>query len=260
MTQVKPLVGASDAQILRDRVILITGGSRGIGRAIVESVCAAGGRAAFTYNTRQTEAKQVVDRLSEGGAEAIALQADARDFKRAQEVVEETIERFGRLDGLVNNAGIVRDKALMMMSPEDWREVVDTNLTGTFNACRAAIVTFMKQKSGRIVNITSVAGLSGAGRQVNYAASKAGIIGLTRSLAMEVAGYGITVNAVAPGYIATDMTAGLDPKRMDEARKRIPVGRFGQPREVSQLVAYLLGDDASYITGQTFVIDGGLTL
>jgi 3-oxoacyl-[acyl-carrier protein] reductase len=246
--------------MLKDRVILITGGSRGIGRAIVEAICAAGGRAAFTYQSRKADAEQVVRQVSGEGGGALAIQADIRDFKRTQAVVAETIEQFGRLDGLVNNAGITRDKALMMMSPEDWQEVLDTNLTGTFNACRAAIVTFMKQKAGRIVNITSVAGLMGAERQVNYAASKAGIIGLTRSLAKEVAGYGITVNAIAPGYIETGMTASLDAKRLEAARTQIPVGRFGRAGEVGSLAAYLLSGAAGYITGQAVVIDGGLTL
>jgi 3-oxoacyl-[acyl-carrier protein] reductase len=246
--------------LLDDMAVLVTGGSRGIGRAIVEELASQGARVAFTYATNSRAAGEVGDRLQASGREVAALQADARDFKRAQEVVAETIERFGRLDGVVNNAGITKDKALMLMSPEEWKDVIDVNLTGTFNTCRAAIVTFMKQRAGRIVNITSVAGLAGMARQVNYSASKAGIIGLTRALAKEVAGHGITVNAIAPGYIETEMIATMEAKRLEEARQRIPLGRFGQPSEVAALTAFLLSDHSAYITGQTFVLDGGLTL
>lgn len=251
---------ASSNVSLEGLAILVTGGSRGIGRAIVDELASQGARVAFTYSTNGRAAEEVTDRLRRAGRDVTAVQADARDFKRAQEVVGKTVERFGRLDGLVNNAGIARDKALMLMSPDEWEEVIDVNLTGTFNACRAAIVTFMKQRAGRIVNVTSVAGLVGMARQVNYSASKAGIIGFTRALAKEVAGHGITVNAIAPGYIETDMTAGLDAKRLEEARQRIPLGRFGQPAEVAALAAFLLSGHGAYITGQTFVLDGGLTL
>ena len=190
----------------------------------------------------------------------MARRVDVTDFNAMQGIVEDTKERFGGFTGVVNNAGIIKDKALMMMAPEDWREVIETNLTGVFNACRAAIVTLMKQKSGRIVNVTSIAGLTGAARQVNYAASKAGVIGLTRALAKEVAPYGITVNAVAPGYIAAGMAAALDDKQQAEARTRIPLGRFGTAEEVAGTVAYLLSDAAAYMTGHVLVMDGGLSL
>lgn len=260
MTQAKDLVRPAVRGALADKVVLVTGGSRGIGRAIVEVVCSAGARTALTYQSRKDDAERVVRQMADAGSEAVAIQADIRDYKRTQDVVAQTLERFGRLDGLVNNAGITRDKAFMMMSPKDWQDVIDTNLTGTFNACRATVVMFMKQRCGRIVNVTSVAGLMGAERQVNYAASKAGIIGLTRSLAKEVAPYGVTVNAVAPGYIETEMTSMVDPERLEAAKNRIPVGRIGSPPEVALLTAYLLSDAAAYITGQTVVIDGGLTL
>lgn len=245
---------------LQDRAILVTGGSRGIGAAIVKELCEQGARVLFTYASRHEAAQAVVKPLKDTGHNVLGTQADVRDLKQMQDVVQQSLDTFGRLDGLVNNAGITRDKALMMMSPEDWQEVLDTNLTGTFNACRAAIVAFMKQKSGRIVNMSSVSGLTGLSRQVNYSASKAGVIGLTKALAKEVAGYGITVNAVAPGYIATDMTAALDDKRRVDLEQQIPLRRFGRPEEVATLVAMLFGNAGAYITGQVFVIDGGLAI
>lgn len=246
--------------MLDQKVVLVTGGNRGIGRAIVEALADCGASVAFTYFQGSSQAQTLVKELTESGHKVAAIQADAKDLGRTQQAVSEVMERFGRLDGLVNNAGIVRDKALMMMTADDWKEVLDTNLTGVFNACRAAIVTFMKQKAGSIVNITSVAGLVGAARQVNYAASKAGVIGLTRSLAKEVAAYSVTVNAIAPGYIETDMTTNLSAKQLDQARQQIPIARFGYPKEIADMVTFLLSNRARYITGQVMVIDGGLTL
>ena len=248
------------AKLLEGQVILVTGGSRGIGRAIVEEASQEGAAVCFTYAQHQALAEQVVEQLKGQGQRVLALQADVRDFKQAQGVVEAVLEQFGQLDGLVNNAGIIRDGALMLMDPNDWKEVIETNLTGVFNYCRAAIVTFMKQRSGRIVNITSVSGLMGMARQVNYSASKAGIIGLTKSLAREVAGYGIRVNAVAPGYIETDMTNSLGEKQKADVQRRIPLGRFGAPEEVSQLVTMLLSEKTSYVTGQVVAVEGGLLL
>ena len=245
---------------LEGQVILVTGGSRGIGRAIVEEASCQGASVCFTYANAATQAEELTHRLRVEGGQVCALQADVRDFGRAREVVAETLERFGRLDGLVNNAGIVQDKPLMLMDPADWRDVIDTNLTGVFNYCRAAIVTLMKQRSGRIVNITSVSGLTGMAGQVNYSASKAGMIGLTKALAQEVAKYGIRVNAVAPGYIETDMTHQLALARREAAQQRIPLGRFGRPEEVSQVVTMLLSEASSYMTGQVVAVEGGLLM
>ncbi len=251
---------AQYTRLLEDRVIVVTGGSRGIGRSIVLELANQGAKVVFTYAQNHEASEELLVQLNHQGAEALALQVDVRDLKSAHDLIAQTTERFGRLDGLVNNAGITRDKALMLMQAEDWREVIETNLTGEFNTCRAHILPFMKQRAGRIVNIPSISGLVGMARQVNYSASKAGIIGLTKALAKEVAGYNITVNAIAPGYVDTDMTSAMDEKRRTQLEKEIPLGRFGHPEEVARVVTMLLSDIGSYITGQVIVIDGGLAI
>lgn len=244
--------------LLRDKIAVVTGGTRGIGRAIVFELVNQGAKVLFTYLKSDESAGIILDEVKELNGEAEAVKADVRDYAQARKVVEEAVNRFDRVDILVNNAGIIKDKALMMMEPSEWQEVIDTNLTGYFNMAKACIVTMMKQKSGNIVNISSVAGIVGTPRQVNYSSAKAGILGLTKSLAKEVASYNIRVNAVAPGYIETDMTKDL--KNKEDLLKRIPFGRFGKAEEVARIVSFLVSDNANYITGQVIKIDGGLAM
>lgn len=247
----------------KNRSALVTGGSKGIGRAIVLALTSNGVNVAFTYRRDSKSAANLLEEINRGGkdrSKAIALQADVRDFDRAQEVVKQVKATFGQLDILINNAGIVKDSSLMLMNPADWKEVIEINLTGCFNYCRAAIVTFMKQRDGYILNLSSVSGLVGIAGQSNYAASKMGIIGLTRSLAKEVASYGIKVNAIAPGFVQTDIVSSLKPDVQDEALRLIPQKRFASPEEVAQLVIHLLDEKLQYITGQVVVMDGGFSL
>jgi 3-oxoacyl-[acyl-carrier protein] reductase len=244
--------------LFKDKVAIVTGGTRGIGRAIVLMLAQEGANVVFTYLKSIKDAEMLSKEVEKLGRASIALQIDVRDFEKSKELVEKTKQTFGSLDILVNNAGITNDKALMLMSKEDWQEVIDTNLTGTFNVTRSAIVTFLKQKSGNILNISSVSGISGMARQTNYAASKAGIIGFTKSLAKEVASYNIRVNAVAPGFIETDMLSNLKEEYKNELKKQIPLGRLGRVEDVLGVIKFLLSDAANFITGQTVVVDGGL--
>jgi len=242
----------------KDKVAIVTGGSRGIGRAIVLMLAKEGSDVAFTYLSSSSAAESLVKEVQQLGRKCSCTQVDVRDYQKSKEFIEKVKQDFGRLDILVNNAGVTKDKALMMMSESEWQEVLDTNLTGTFNFTRNVIVTFLKQKSGNIINISSVSGVAGMSRQTNYAASKAGIIGFTKSLAKEVAAYNIRVNAVAPGFVETDMVAGLKEEYKSEIIKSIPLGRFGDVKDVSGVVKFLLSDSAGFITGQTIVVDGGL--
>jgi len=239
-------------------VALVTGGTRGIGRAIVLAVCGEGADCAFTYSKNRATAESLAEEVRQIGRKALSFQLDVRDFDGAKTLIEEIKKEFGRLDILVNNAGITKDKSLMMMNKEDWSDVIDTNLTGVFNTTRACIITFLKQKNGNIVNMSSVSGIHPLPGQVNYAAAKAGVIGFTKSLAKEVAPYNIRVNAVAPGFIETEMTAELGDKSWKKFVNMIPLHRFGTSDEVAKAVLFLLSDESQYITGQVLQLDGGL--
>jgi 3-oxoacyl-[acyl-carrier protein] reductase len=244
--------------MLKDKVAIVTGGSRGIGRAIVRELARRGAWVVFTYLKSDEAAAKLAGEINESGGKASAVKSDSRDYSQAKAVVAAALKEFGAVDILVNNAGVIKDKALMLMEPSEWQEVIDTNLTGYFNMAKACIVTMMKRRCGNIINISSVAGVVGTPRQVNYAAAKAGIIGLTKSLAKEAASYGIRVNAVAPGYIETDMTKDL--KGRDNLLKLIPSGRFGSAEEVAKTVAFLADGESAYITGQVIKVDGGLAM
>ena len=246
------------AMVLEGRTALVSGASRGIGRAIAERLASLGAAVAINYVSRSDAAAEVVQGIESRQGQAMAVQADVSNGESVAGMVAAIEERFGPVQILVNNAGITRDGLFARMSEQDWRAVIDTNLTGAFLCTKAVLRKMMRQRWGRIVNVSSVAGLAGNAGQANYAAAKAGLIGFTRSLAKEVGARQITVNAVAPGFVETDMTAGLEDEWRDRALALTPVGRFGQPDEVASTVAYLCTDEAAYITGQVISIDGGL--
>lgn len=245
---------------LAGKTALVTGGSRGIGRACVWALAKEGAKVAFTYNSNTEAAESLVKELELDQHEAVAIQANAADGEKATEVVESLVEKWEKLDILVNNAGIIRDGLLMQMSDENWLDVINTNLNSVYFYCHAAIRSMISARAGRIINISSVAGRYGNPGQTNYAATKGGIDGFTRCLAYEVGRRGITVNSIAPGFIATDMTEAIRNAAEKEIKKQIAVRRLGQPEDIANAVAFLASDDAAYITGQVLTIDGGLTL
>ncbi|HDN85909.1 MAG: 3-oxoacyl-[acyl-carrier-protein] reductase [Candidatus Omnitrophota bacterium] len=245
---------------LKNKVVIVTGGSRGIGKAICLVFAQLGAKVVFTYYRSKKEADKVKQEIKKMGGKCLSIQANVRDFEQCRAVVEKTLKKFKTLDILVNNAGIIRDKALFMMTIEDWKQVIETNLIGTFNMTRSAITTFLKQKRGCIVNISSVSGLVGTPRQTNYSASKAGIIGFSKALAKEVAPYNIRVNVICPGYIATDMVTSLREDIKNNILNSIPLKRLGTPQEVAWLCAFVSSDKANYITGEVIKIDGGLAI
>ena len=245
---------------LEGRVALVTGGSRGIGRAVVEALAADGAQVAFVYNSSEAAAQEVVDIVRAAGGDCRAIQADVKSKESADAIIEELVESWGSLDILVNNAGIIRDGLLAMMGPDDWDAVISTNLNSVYNFCQAATRQMMSQRYGRIVNMSSVAASVANPGQANYAASKGGVEGFTRCIATELARRGITANAVAPGFIETDMTEAVVSAAGSEIKKRIPVRRLGKPEDIAHAVLFLAQESSSYITGQTLTVDGGLTL
>jgi 3-oxoacyl-[acyl-carrier protein] reductase len=247
-----------DLQRLRQQVAIVTGASRGIGRATALSLAAEGANVVVNYASSSSAAKEVVAEIEAAGGSAIAIPADVSDVTQVDTLVNAVVDKWKRIDILVNNAGITRDALLLRMKPEDWQAVIDLNLTGVFLCTKAVSKIMLKQRSGRIINIASVAGQMGNPGQANYSAAKAGVIGFTKTVAKELASRGIIVNAVAPGFITTDMTSDL---QSEDILKYIPLSRYGKPEEVAGTIRFLAADPAAgYITGQVFNVDGGMVM
>ena len=247
----------SDQKPFAGRAAIVTGGTRGIGRAIVLELAGRGADVAFNYAKSAEAAESLKTELDALGVRCLAVQCDVANSEAAGAMVQQVKDAFGRIDILINNAGITRDNLIMRMKEEDWDEVIDTNLKGAWNFAKAVVRVMLRQSSGTILNISSISGLTGMPGQSNYSASKAGMIGLTKALAKEVGARKITVNALALGAVITDMTTVLDPKYQNHVLEQIPLGRFAQPEEIAKIVAFLVSDDAGYITGQVIRADGG---
>jgi 3-oxoacyl-[acyl-carrier protein] reductase len=245
---------------LDGKVAVVTGASRGIGRAVATKLSSLGARVVVNYLSNKTAAEDVLHVIQELGGEAIAVQADVGVFEDAQGLIQSALDHFGRLDILVNNAGTTRDALLVRMSEEDWDVVINTNLKGAFNCTKAAQRPMIKQRYGRIVNISSIAGIMGNAGQANYTAAKAGLIGFTKAVAKEVGSRNITVNAIAPGYIPTDLSATIPPELVVKGMELTPLGHPGTTEDIANAVAFFVSEEASYITGQVLAVDGGLTM
>ena len=244
--------------MLKNKIALITGAGRGIGRAIAIALAKEGAEVVINYNGSEERAKEVKQTIEENGGKASIYKCNVSDFAACEAMIKDIVKEYGHLDILVNNAGITKDGLLMKMSEEDFDKVLDTNLKGTFHTIRAALRQMIRQRSGRIINMASVVGVSGNAGQANYAASKAGVIGLTKTAAREVASRGITVNAIAPGFIETEMTDVLSEDVKENLLGSIPLKRMGQTKDIAETVAFLASDKAAYITGQTISVDGGM--
>ncbi len=245
---------------LSDQSVLVTGGTRGIGRALVDAFAQTGARVAFTYRSSSEAADELVDELTDQGVEALAIQGDVAETNAAQDTVDQVLDAWDTLDVLVNNAGITRDGLLLRLQEDDWDAVMATNLKGVFNFCKAAYRPMMRQRGGKIINISSVVGVTGNPGQTNYAASKAGIIGFSKSLAKELGSRNVTVNVVAPGFVETDMTAELSDSAQEAMLDAVPLGRPARPQDVASGVLYLASPAADYITGHVLHVDGGLAM
>ena len=245
---------------LEGKIALVTGASRGIGRAVALKLATEGAKVAINFAGNLAKAEEVKAEIESNGGEALLVQGNVADFETVNEIIKKIVDAWGRIDILVNNAGITRDNLLLKMSEKDFDEVIATNLKGVFNCTKAVTKLMMKQRAGRIVNMSSVVALTGNAGQTNYAAAKAGVIGFTKSAAKEFAPRGITVNAIAPGFIGTDMTSAIPEKIKDEMLKNIPLGRFGNPEDVANAVMFFVSEDAAYITGQVICVDGGMAI
>lgn len=246
--------------MLKGKNAIVTGASRGIGRAIALKLASLGANVVINYRSSEEEAISLKEEISKFGVDTLIIKGDISNSEDVNTLITQTKEKFGKIDIMVNNAGITKDTLILRMKEEDFDKVIDVNLKGVFNCLKEISPIMIKQKSGRIINISSVIGLVGNAGQVNYAASKAGVLGMTKSLAKELGGRGITVNAVAPGFIETDMTETLGDKFKEEAKKTIPLKRLGSAEDVAAAVAFLASDDASYITGQVLNVDGGMVM
>ena len=245
---------------LDGKVAIVTGASRGIGKAIAVKLAQSGAKVVVNYISNSDAAEEVVSYIKNLGSDAVALKADVSYTAEAEKLVQETIAHFGKIDFLVNNAGITRDNLILRMKEEEWDAVINTNLKGVYNCTKAVLKPMLKQRSGKIVNITSVIGLMGNAGQANYAAAKAGIIGFTKSVAKEVASRGITANAVAPGFITTEMTEKITEETRESMLTTIPLNRLGDPEDVAEVVRFLVSSGANYVTGQTIAVDGGMVM